>query len=63
MDRKINILIEYLYAFKDTVTKAEVRKILKRLKNCGVKSIVCGEKEYRLTNNFINRACIARGKV
>lgn len=63
MDRKINILIEYLCEFKDTITKAEVRKILKRLKDCGVKAIVCGEKEYRLTNSFINRACIARGKV
>jgi len=53
MDRKIEILIEYLYEFKDTITKAEVQKILKRLKDCGVKRITCGEKEYELTNNYI----------
>lgn len=63
MERKINLLIEYLYEFKDTITKAEIRKILKRLKACGVKSIVCGDREYRLTSKFINCASVAGGKV
>jgi len=27
MERKINLLIEYLYEFKDTITKAEVQKM------------------------------------
>jgi len=35
MDRKIKILIEYLYEFNDTITKAEVQKILRRLKIVG----------------------------
>lgn len=55
MERKINILIEYLYEFKDTITKAEVQKILKRLKACGVNKITCGNKEYELTNDYIKQ--------
>lgn len=53
MERKINILIEYLYEFKDTITKAEVQRIIKRLKDCGVKTITCDGKEYKLTNTCI----------
>lgn len=55
MERKIDILIEYLYEFKDTITKAEVRKILKRLKECGVRTITCGNREYKLTNDYIKQ--------
>lgn len=55
MERKINLLIEYLYEFKDTITKAEVQKILKRLKDCGVNKITCGKQEYELTNDYIKQ--------
>ena len=55
MDRKLNILIEYLYEFKDTLTKAEVQRILKRLKDCGVKTITCGNRKYELTSNYIKQ--------
>lgn len=53
MERKIKILIEYLYEFKNTITKAEVQKILKRLKDCGVKDMTFGNQKYELTSEFI----------
>lgn len=55
---KINILMAYLFEFNETITKAETKKILRRLKDCGIQALVCNEKEYRLTNSFINSACI-----
>ena len=62
MKEKINILMAYLFEFNETLTKAETRKILRRLKDCGIKALVCNEKEYRLTNKFINSACITVAK-
>lgn len=53
MERKIKILIEYLYAFNETMTRAEIQKIFKRLKECGVKTITCYGKDYELTTDFI----------
>lgn len=53
MERKIKILIDYLYAFNKTITKSEVQKILKRLRECGVKTITCYGKDYELTTDFI----------
>jgi len=50
MDRKIELLIEYLYTFSDTITKTEVQKILRRLKDCGINEIIVGDKKYILTN-------------
>ena len=62
MKRKINILMTYLFEFNETLTKTETRKILKRLKDCGIQALVCNQKEYRLTNRFINSACITVAK-
>lgn len=62
IQEKINILMAYLFEFNETITKAETRKILKRLKDCGIQALVCNEKEYRLTNSFINNACITVAK-
>ena len=42
MERKIKILIDYLYAFNDSFTKAELQRILRRLKDCGVKNMTFG---------------------
>lgn len=53
MERKIKILIDYLYAFNETLTKTEVQRILKRLRDCGVKSITCYGKDYEITPDFI----------
>ena len=53
MERKIKILIDNLYEFHNTITKAEVQRILRRLRDCGVKSITCYGKDYELTNDFI----------
>lgn len=53
MERKIKVLIDYLYEFQETLTKTEVQRILKRLRECGIKTITCYGKEYELTNDFI----------
>lgn len=53
MERKIKVLIDYLYEFHETLTKMEVQRILKHLRECGVKTITCYGKEYELTNDFI----------
>lgn len=53
MERKIKILIDYLYAFNDSLTKAELQTILRRLKDCGVKNMTFGNQKFELTNDFI----------
>ncbi len=53
MERKIKVLIDYLYEFQETLTKTEVQRILKRLRECGVKTITCYGNDYELTNDFI----------
>lgn len=53
MERKIKILIDYLYAFGDSMTKAETQRILKRLQACGVKDMTFGNQKFELTNEFI----------
>lgn len=53
MERKIKILIEYLYAFKDSMTMSETQRILKRLRDCGVNDMTFGNAKYELTNEFI----------
>ena len=53
MERKIKILIDYLYAFNDSFTKAELQRILRRLKDCGVKNMTFGNQKFELTNDFI----------
>ena len=53
MERKIKILIDYLYAFNDSLTKAELQRILRRLKDCGVTNMTFGNQKFELTNDFI----------
>ncbi len=53
MERKIKILIDYLYAFRDNLTKSETQRILKRLQACGVKDMTFGKQKIELTNDFI----------
>ncbi len=53
MERKIKILIDYLYAFSDNLTKAETQRILKRLQACGGKKMTFGNQKVELTNEFI----------
>lgn len=53
MERKIKILIDYLYVFGKDLTQTETQKTLKRLRACGVKSMTFNDKEYELTNDFI----------
>ena len=52
MERKIKVLIDYLYEFHETLTKMEVQRILKHLRECGVKTITCYGKEYRTNKRF-----------
>ncbi len=40
-------------SFMKHLQKMEVQRILKHLRECGVKTITCYGKEYELTNDFI----------